>query len=65
MQQTPIERVMQAYGMIVALTPEEEQDARRRLEQHLAKIKEADDNALAVEGLKFLRGPRSYRRRRR
>jgi hypothetical protein len=64
MQQTPIERVLQVYGLMVALTPEEEHETRRRLTQYLAGI-EADDNALAVEGLKFLRGPRPQRKRRR
>jgi hypothetical protein len=41
--QTPIDRVMQAYGMMVNLTPEQERAARERLESHLAEIG-ADDN---------------------
>jgi hypothetical protein len=53
--QSPIDRVMQAYGMMVNLTPEQEAAARARLEGHLADI-DADDSALAIEGLKFLRG---------
>jgi hypothetical protein len=46
--QTPIDRVMQAYGMMVNLTPEQARAARERLESHLAEIG-ADDNAVAIE----------------
>lgn len=61
--QSPIDRVMQAYGMMVNLTPEQERATRARLESHLAEL-DADDNAVAVEGLKFLRGSdRPVRRR--
>ena len=53
--QAAIDRVLETYGMMVNLTPEEEQATRRRLEKHLAGS-QADDNALAVEGLRYLRG---------
>jgi hypothetical protein len=32
MQQTPVERVMQTYGMMVNLTAAQEDDARAKLE---------------------------------
>jgi hypothetical protein len=55
--QTPIERVMQAYGMMVNLTVEQEKAARERLEQFLEN-RGGNDQELAVQGLKFLRGNR-------
>jgi hypothetical protein len=61
--QSPIDRVMQAYGMMVNLTPEQERATREKLVSHLAEI-DADDNAVAVEGLKFLRGSDRPARRR-
>ena len=62
--QAAIDRVLETYGMMVNLTPEEEQATRRRLEKHLAGL-QADDNALAVEGHRYLRGSdRPYRTRR-
>ena len=61
--QAAIDRVLQTYGLMVNLTTEEEQATRRRLEKHLARM-QADDNALAVEGLRYLRGPGRVARRR-
>ena len=61
--QAAIDRVLQTYGLMVNLTAEEEQATRRRLEKHLAEM-QADDNALAVEGLRYLRGPDRIARRR-
>jgi hypothetical protein len=61
--QAAIDRVLQTYGLMVNLTAEEEQATRRRLEKHLAGM-QADDNALAVEGLRYLRGPDRIARRR-
>jgi hypothetical protein len=54
--QSAIDRVMQAYALMVNLTPEEEQTTRERLTTHLAGL-DADDNALAIEGLRYLRNP--------
>jgi hypothetical protein len=62
--QAAIDRVLQAYGMMVNLTSEEQQATRRKLEKHLAGM-HADDNALSVEGLRYLRGPDRPRRVRR
>jgi hypothetical protein len=58
-----IDRVMQAYTMIANLTPEQAQATRERLATHLAGM-DADDKALAVEGLRYLRGPERVARRR-
>ncbi len=59
-----VERVMQAYGMMVNLSPDEELETRVRLEQFMA-ARSGDENILAVEGLRFLRGSRLVRKRNR
>ena len=58
-----INRVMGTYGMMVNLPPREAQATRERLTAHLARM-DADEKALAVEGLRFLRGPDRVARRR-
>ena len=58
-----IERVMQTWGLLVTLTPEQEQSARERVTKFL-EGKNGDDRILAVEAIKFLRGAKTYRRRR-
>ena len=60
--QAAIERVMTTYGMIVQLTPEQEQAARERVGRFL-QDKGTDEHMLAVEGLKYLRGRATKRRR--
>ena len=57
-----IERVMQTYGLLVTLTPDQQVEARDRLSKFL-EGKNGDENALAMEGIKYLRGDRFYRRR--
>lgn len=54
--QEAINRVVQAYTLMVALSSEDEAVARERVQQHLKSV-EGDENMLAVEGLRFLRGP--------
>jgi len=49
-----LDRVMDAYRMMVNLTPEEEQAARRAVERHLSQ-KPGNETSLAVEGLRYLR----------
>ena len=61
--QAAIDRVMQTYGMIVNLTPEQEAEARRK-GSNLLKEKVGAEHDLAVEGLKFLLGRVSKPRRR-
>jgi hypothetical protein len=53
--QAVIDRVMQTYAMIVNLNPDEERAARQRVTDYLAGKPEADEHALAVEGLRYLR----------
>jgi hypothetical protein len=54
--QEAVDRVMQAYRLMVRLSPEDEAATRERLEQHLRGL-QGDQNALTVEGLRFLRNP--------
>ena len=61
--QAAIDRVMQAFTMMANLTPEEAQVTREKLRAHLAGIN-ADEKALAVEGLRYLRGAGRVARRR-
>jgi hypothetical protein len=60
--QTVVERVMKTYGMMVNLTVAQDQEARERLEAFLSD-KTGSDHELAVQGLQFLRGSRSLKRR--
>ena len=58
--QAAIDRVMQTYTMIVNLSVDEEQAARQKVTTYLAGKPEADEHALAVEGLRYLRSVREY-----
>jgi hypothetical protein len=61
--QAAIDRVMQTFTMMARLTPEEMQVALERLTARLEGM-DADEKALAVEGLRYLRGAgRGYKRR--
>jgi hypothetical protein len=60
---TPFNRVMYAYGMMVNLTPEQEEDARDRLRKFL-EHRTGTDQELAVQGMQFLRGKGASRPRR-
>jgi hypothetical protein len=53
--QAAIDRVMQTYTMIVNLSADQERATRQRVADHLAGKPEADEHALAVEGLRYLR----------
>ena len=61
--QTAIDRVMQTFTLMANLSPEEARATRERLAQYLTGI-DADEKALAVEGLRYLRGPERVARRR-
>ena len=61
--QAAIDRVVETYAMMVNLTAEEEQATREKLRAHLAGMV-ADEKTLAVEGLRYLRGPGRVARRR-
>ena len=61
--QAAIDRVMQTFTMMTSLSPAEVRAARERLTAHLAGM-DGDEDTLAVEGLRYLRGPdRTYKRR--
>ena len=54
--QAAVDRVMQAYCLMVTLSPADEAQARERLEEHLRNL-HGDEHALAIAGLRFLRDP--------
>jgi hypothetical protein len=56
--QAAIDRVLKTYGMIVNLTADEERAAREKVTSYLAEKPEADEKALAIEGLRYLRSVR-------
>ncbi len=60
--QEAVDRVMQAYGLMMTLSPAEEANARQRLQRHLRNLP-GDERTLAIEGLRFLRDPRVDRNR--
>lgn len=53
--QPAIDKVMYAYALMANLTPDQVKATRDRLAAHLAGI-DADENVLAVEGMRYLRG---------
>jgi hypothetical protein len=59
---TPVERVMQTYGLMVSLTPEQQDEARDRLE-HFLESQTGSEHELAVLGLQFLRGNKKVKPR--
>jgi hypothetical protein len=61
--QAAIDRVMQTFMMMASLTREDAEAVRERLTAHLAGM-EADEKALAVEGLRYLRSSNRVSKRR-
>jgi hypothetical protein len=59
---TVVDRVMRTYGLMVSLTEAQQEQARERLEAFL-RNKTGSADELAVQGLQFLRGNRSVKRR--
>jgi hypothetical protein len=55
-----IDHVMRTYGLMVTLSPTEEQSARERLAAFLRDKKDTT-RKLAVEGVKYLRDDRNSR----
>ena len=58
-----VERVVRTYGMMVNLSSEEERSTRERVIKFLAGRSE-EENVLAVEAIKHLRGSKPSRMRR-
>jgi hypothetical protein len=56
--QAAVDRVMKTYGMMVNLTKDEQKTTREKVTSYLAEKPEADENALAIEGLRYLRSVR-------
>ena len=54
-----VDRVMQTYGLMKSLTPDELEDAREVLLDFLSKRPGTDEHAAAVDGLAFLRNLRT------
>jgi hypothetical protein len=52
------DRVMKTYGMMVNLTVDEQRVTREKVANYLAEKPEADERALAIEGLRYLRSVR-------
>ena len=52
--QAAIDRVMKTYGLLVNLTPQQQQAAREKVSIFLANAHTDDENKLAVEGLRYL-----------
>ena len=50
-----VDRVMQAYGMMVNITVAEEKELRADVADFLATSPSKDENQLAIEGLRYLR----------
>lgn len=59
--QAAVDRVMKTYGMIVNLSAEEEKATREKVISYLAEKPAADEKALAIEGLRYLRSVRELK----
>ena len=57
-----IDRIMTTFRMMVHLTPDQEREARERVERYL-RGKGTDEHILVVAGLTYLRGRGTKRRR--
>jgi hypothetical protein len=51
-----IDRVMKTYGMMVNLTRHQEQTVRKIVSKFLEARPETDEQKLAIEGLRYIRG---------
>jgi len=51
-----IDRVMRTYGMIVNLTPADEQVVREKVSTFLGQKSEDDEQKLTIAGLQYVRG---------
>jgi hypothetical protein len=61
--QAAVDRVMKTYGMIVNLSAAEEIATREKVIRYLAAKPAADEKALAIEGLRYLRSVREMESR--
>jgi hypothetical protein len=61
--QAAVDRGMKTYGMIVNLSAEEERATREKVISYLAEKPTADEKALAIEELRYLRSVRELESR--
>ena len=54
--QAAIDRVMRTYGLIVNLTPAQEMLVREKVARFLGEKSETDEQKLAIDGLRYVRG---------
>ena len=53
--QAALDRIMQTYGMIVQMTPDQERVVRERVSNFLGQKSENDEHKLTIAGLKYVR----------
>jgi hypothetical protein len=53
--QAAIDRIMQTYGMIVQMTPNQERVVREKVASFLGQKSEKDEQKLTIAGLQYVR----------
>lgn len=53
--QPPLDRIMQTYGMIVRMTPDQERIVREKVSTFLGQKSEGDEQKLTIAGLRYVR----------
>ena len=53
--QAAIDRIMQTYGMIVQMTPDQERVVRVKVSNFLGQKPEKDEHKLTIAGLQYVR----------
>ena len=53
--QTAIDRIMQTYGMIIQMTPDQERVVREKVSNFLGQKSEQDVQKLTIAGLQYVR----------
>ena len=53
--QAAIDRIMQTYGMIVQMTPDQERVVREKVSNFLGQKSEQDVQKLTIAGLQYVR----------
>jgi len=53
--QAALDRIMQTYGMIVQMTPDQERVVREKVSNFLGQKSECDEQKLTIAGLQYVR----------
>lgn len=53
--QAAIDRIMQTYGMIIQLTPDQDRIVREKVSNFLRQKSENDEHKLTIAGLQYVR----------